>query len=67
MPLYAYRCSTCGSPFEALRRMSQADEPADCPACQTPTGRREMAAPAPAGRGRASAGASGCAPRGGFT
>ncbi len=68
MPLYAYRCSTCGNSFEMLRRLSQAEDPADCPICGTPTGHREMAAPAPtASRGRSGGGSSGCSPRGGFT
>jgi putative FmdB family regulatory protein len=33
MPLYEYECSTCGSLFERLRGMSDAD-PA-CPRCES--------------------------------
>lgn len=32
MPLYEYRCATCGERFELLRPMSRSTEPATCPA-----------------------------------
>ncbi len=32
MPIYDYRCVTCG-PFEAMRRMAERDEPGSCPRC----------------------------------
>ncbi|HJL77588.1 MAG TPA: zinc ribbon domain-containing protein [Acidimicrobiales bacterium] len=31
MPLYDYRCGTCGSVFEVRRPMSESGEPAVCP------------------------------------
>ncbi len=34
MPLYAFMCPVCG-PFEELRPLSRANEPATCPHCQT--------------------------------
>ena len=32
MPIYDYRCVTCG-PFEAMRRIAERDEPGCCPQC----------------------------------
>ena len=34
MPTYDYACGACGG-FDALRSLSQRDEPAACPACGT--------------------------------
>ncbi len=33
MPLYEYRCHTCGAIFELLRRMRDADDEVKCPKC----------------------------------
>lgn len=33
MPIYEYRCTGCGNDFEMTRSISQAGEPATCPAC----------------------------------
>ena len=33
MALYEYRCSICGEEFEQRKPMSEADSPAQCPAC----------------------------------
>jgi putative FmdB family regulatory protein len=33
MPLYEYYCETCDSVFEALRPVTQSDEPTRCSAC----------------------------------
>ena len=33
MPIYEYRCATCGKEFEQMRPMSQSAEPAKCPTC----------------------------------
>jgi putative FmdB family regulatory protein len=40
MPLYEYYCKTCAAPFEALRSMSQADSPANCPRCKQASAQR---------------------------
>ena len=32
MPLYDYRCQTCGAVYEERRSMAGADAPATCPA-----------------------------------
>ncbi|MGE5645472.1 MAG: FmdB family zinc ribbon protein [Acidobacteriota bacterium] len=33
MPLYEYRCGSCGHAFETLRRMEDADCGVACPKC----------------------------------
>jgi putative FmdB family regulatory protein len=33
MPLYEYRCAGCGTTFERLRRMQDADRDLECPKC----------------------------------
>jgi putative FmdB family regulatory protein len=33
MPIYEYRCPSCGKDFELTRSIAQASEPAPCPAC----------------------------------
>ncbi len=35
MPIYEYRCGKCGSKFELLRSISQADGEAACPQCKS--------------------------------
>lgn len=35
MPLYEYRCKSCGEVFERLRRMQEADDDLVCPACDS--------------------------------
>lgn len=71
MPLYEYRCPSCGNQFEQLRRLSQADEPTDCPKCEAKDANRVMSAPSLLHGGdggvSASSGGGGCSPRGGFT
>lgn len=42
MPLYDYRCATCGD-FRAWRRMSEAGDPIDCPQCALPAPRAMVA------------------------
>ena len=33
MPIYEYRCETCGERFEKLRRMQDSDQDVVCPQC----------------------------------
>jgi putative FmdB family regulatory protein len=33
LPTYEYSCPGCGSAFEALRKVSERDEPISCPSC----------------------------------
>jgi putative FmdB family regulatory protein len=72
VPLYDFRCRTCGDTFEVRRAMADAAAPATCPAGHADTvklmslvavgGRAEggAAAPAPAGGGGCCGGACGC-------
>jgi putative FmdB family regulatory protein len=56
MPLYEYRCPECGVSFEKLRRMSEADQPAECPNCGANQGQLQLSTFATGG---------GCGPSGG--
>lgn len=40
MPIYEYVCSGCKSKFEQMRPLSQCSQPADCPKCHKPAGRK---------------------------
>ncbi|MGD2143143.1 MAG: zinc ribbon domain-containing protein [Anaerolineae bacterium] len=40
MPLYEYQCSECQTCFDALRAMSEADDPITCPQCESDETRR---------------------------
>lgn len=35
MPIYEYKCQDCGSKFEALRIIKDADTPIQCDKCQS--------------------------------
>ncbi|HEX6235558.1 MAG TPA: FmdB family zinc ribbon protein [Acidimicrobiales bacterium] len=73
MPLYEFRCRTCGDTFEVRRAMADAADPAACPAGHADTvklmplvavggkaGASPTPAPAPAGSGGCCGGACGC-------
>lgn len=34
MPTYAYKCPECGAQFDRILRISQCDDPQECPKCQ---------------------------------
>jgi putative FmdB family regulatory protein len=57
MPVYDYECADCGA-FEAVRRIAQRDEAADCPRCGSPAERVRVGAPALLGGSSASGGAA---------
>ena len=66
MPLYEYYCADCEIKFEALRRMSQADDPIACVRCKGTNTSRAISAFAAISKGsggesRSLSGASGCA------
>ena len=42
MPMYEYRCPDCDSRFEKLRRMSEAEQPAECPQCASKAASRQL-------------------------
>jgi len=59
MPIYEYRCESCGHQLEAIQKMS--DEPlSQCPECQTPQLRKLMSATG--GFQHKEKNASGCGP-----
>jgi putative FmdB family regulatory protein len=70
VPLYDFRCRTCGDTFEVRRAMADAAAPATCPAGHADTvklmslvavgGRAEGSAAAPAPGGGCCGGACGC-------
>jgi putative FmdB family regulatory protein len=59
MPIYEYRCRSCGASFEMLRRMKDADSDLECPKCHATDVERQLSTFA----------AGGCGPSGsgGFT
>ncbi len=42
MPMYEYECSACGTSFEMLRSMSQADAETPCKACGSTSVKRKL-------------------------
>jgi putative FmdB family regulatory protein len=51
MPLYEYRCETCGRTFEKFRRMSEADHDLKCPYCESEEVTRQLSTFATGGCG----------------
>ena len=66
MPLYEYRCSTCGSRFELLRRVGQGSEGVACPECGQAEVEKEFSIFAGSVAGGGTSAAS-CSPSGRFT
>jgi putative FmdB family regulatory protein len=56
MPMYEYRCQTCGKSFELLRRMQDADSGAKCPDCDSEECERLLSTFATSGCGTSSSG-----------
>jgi len=44
MPLYEYRCETCGATYEKLRRVQDADKNLQCPICESQEVKRLVSA-----------------------
>lgn len=40
--MYEYRCPDCDNRFEKLRRMSDAEQPAECPTCASKAATRQL-------------------------
>ena len=55
MPMYEYRCRTCGKMFEMLRRMQDADTGTLCPECESEEVERLLSAFAAGGCGSSGA------------
>ncbi|HUH13057.1 MAG TPA: zinc ribbon domain-containing protein [Longimicrobiales bacterium] len=51
MPLYEYSCTTCGTRFEAMRRMSERASAPACPGCGGEDTALAMSRPAVHGTG----------------
>ena len=66
MPLYEYRCLSCGRVFEALRSLGAGISGLECPDCGRGDLEKEYSTFAGSSAG-ATSGGSGCAPRGRFT
>jgi putative FmdB family regulatory protein len=62
MPIYEYRCQDCGSRFDALRPMREADAQIACTICNSLHTSRKLSVFAAQSGGKAIAGtqASGC-------
>jgi putative FmdB family regulatory protein len=67
VPLYEYRCATCGSRFEVLRRVGQGAEGLACPECGTTDVEKEFSTFAGSVSGGGSLGGGGCSPSSRFT
>ena len=68
MPVYEYRCQSCGEVFEILQRMGQGAEGLTCPSCGSEQLEKVFSTFAARGTtGGASQGVGGCAPGSGFT
>ena len=63
MPLYEYRCTTCESRFEVLRRVGQGSEGLACPQC----GKAEVEKEFSTFAGSVAGGGGSCSPSGRFT
>jgi putative FmdB family regulatory protein len=66
VPLYEYRCTTCDSRFEVLRRVAQGSEGLACPACGQDEVEKEFSTFAGSVAGGAGSCGS-CSPSGRFT
>jgi putative FmdB family regulatory protein len=64
VPLYEYRCATCGSRFELLRRVGQSSEGVACPECGRKDVEKEVSTFAGAVAG---SGGGSCSPSARFT
>jgi putative FmdB family regulatory protein len=56
MPIYEYRCESCGQIFEKRRSISEADHGIQCPECDSEEIERLLSAFAMAGCGAGSGG-----------
>ena len=63
MPIYEYQCDACGHKFELLRSFSEADKPAVCKTCSSPSVKRQLSRCNTHSDGKAtvSSGCAGCA------
>jgi len=67
VPLYEYRCVTCGSRFERLQRVGQGSEGLACPQCGRAEVEKEFSTFAGSVAGGGGGGGGSCSPSGRFT
>jgi putative FmdB family regulatory protein len=68
MPIYEYQCKECGSQFEVIRSMKEADSPIDCHECHSQKVNRMISLfVAKSGERTVAGGGGGCAGCGGGT
>jgi putative FmdB family regulatory protein len=68
LPLYEYRCASCGERFEVLQRMGDGAESLACPACGAGRPTRQLSTfAAAAGAGGTEVGSAGCRAGAGFS
>ena len=69
MPLYEYRCQSCGERFEVLQRLGEGPDGLTCPRCGAGEPSRQLSTFAAGAGSGSSAGASGgaCGGGSGFT
>lgn len=70
MPIYEYRCQTCGGRFEMRLSFSQADQLPECPYCHSQDTRKQVSMFASSSSGGSSSGyssSSSCGSSGGFS
>jgi putative FmdB family regulatory protein len=68
MPLYEYRCTSCGHRFEVLQPVGAGNETLTCPQCGLARPERQLSTFAASTKASdAGCGASGCAAASGFT
>lgn len=61
MPLYVYRCNSCGETFEKRMSFSEADQVPLCPHCNSPQTQKQIATFAALGSsGGSSSGGGSC-------
>jgi putative FmdB family regulatory protein len=49
MPIYEYKCASCGNRFDVLQRMNEDGSSLTCPRCDAPHPEKMISACAPAG------------------
>ncbi len=65
MPLYEYRCASCGSRFEVLQRVGQGGTGVLCPKCGRSEVEKQFSTFAGSASGGGEPAASGCSSRSG--
>lgn len=63
MPLYEYRCDSCGRTFEELRPSSEADAVIECPSCESRRTARMLSTFAASGGASSPKGGGACGTR----